>query len=110
MISDETSKEKENQILEKCEWIILTVPIDKTSQVINSIKIEIYSKILVFSYPRFLESGVNYQILNPDAIKIIINFITEFLYKNAHFRCYLFLKTILYNSIQFDSVLLIRKL
>ncbi len=29
-ISDETSKDKELEILNTCDWIILTVPIDKT--------------------------------------------------------------------------------
>jgi len=48
MVSDENSKKKENEILEKCEWVILTVPIDKTSEVINSIKTKI-SKEQIFS-------------------------------------------------------------
>jgi len=48
IISDENTKEKENELLSKCEWIILTVPIDKSSEVIKSIKNKI-SKNQVFS-------------------------------------------------------------
>ena len=48
IVSDENTKEKENELLSKCEWIILTVPIDKSSEVIKSIKNKI-SKNQVFS-------------------------------------------------------------
>ena len=38
IISDENSKDQEKTILNTCDWIILTVPIDKTLSVYKSIK------------------------------------------------------------------------
>ena len=38
IVSDESSKDQENLLIEKSDWIILCVPIDKTLDVINNIK------------------------------------------------------------------------
>ena len=48
IISDEKTKDQEKVILKTCDWIILTVPIDKTLKVYKSIKKKI-SKNQVFS-------------------------------------------------------------
>ncbi len=41
IISDESSKDQENLLIEKSDWIILCVPIDQTLDVINNIKSKI---------------------------------------------------------------------
>ena len=41
MVSDESSKDQENLLIEKSDWIILCVPIDQTLDVINNIKSKI---------------------------------------------------------------------
>ena len=48
LISDESSPEKEKNILKNCDWIILSVPIDQTVSVFNRIKNNI-SKDQIFS-------------------------------------------------------------
>ena len=41
IVSDESSKDQENLLIEKSDWIILCVPIDQTLDVINNIKSKI---------------------------------------------------------------------
>ena len=41
IVSDESSKDRENLLIEKSDWIILCVPIDQTLDVINNIKSKI---------------------------------------------------------------------
>jgi len=41
IVSDESSKDKENLLIKKSDWIILCVPIDQTLDVINNIKSKI---------------------------------------------------------------------
>ena len=41
LVSDIKTKDKENIILESCDWIILSVPIDQTLSVFKSIKYKI---------------------------------------------------------------------
>ena len=41
LVSDIKTKDKENFILESCDWIILSVPIDQTLSVFKSIKYKI---------------------------------------------------------------------
>ena len=48
LISDESSPEKEKNIIKNCDWIILSVPIDQTVSVFNRIKKNI-SKDQIFS-------------------------------------------------------------
>ena len=48
LISDESSPEKEKNIIKNCDWIILSVPIDQTVSVFNRIKNNI-SKDQIFS-------------------------------------------------------------
>ena len=48
LISDESSPEKEKNIIKNCNWIILSVPIDQTVSVFNRIKNNI-SKDQIFS-------------------------------------------------------------
>ena len=43
IVSDESSKDQENLLIEKSDWIILCVPIDQTLDVINNIKSKIRS-------------------------------------------------------------------
>ena len=38
MVSDDSSKNLEDELIEKSDWVILSVPIDKTLEVFNSIK------------------------------------------------------------------------
>ena len=38
MVTDHKSKDQENNLINKSEWIILCVPIDKTLEVFDSIK------------------------------------------------------------------------
>ena len=38
MVTDDSTKDQENNLINKSEWIILCVPIDKTAEVFNSIK------------------------------------------------------------------------
>ena len=48
MVSDHKTKDQENDLINKSEWIILCVPIDKTLEVFDSIKNKI-RKDQVFS-------------------------------------------------------------
>ena len=41
IVSDESSKDQENLLIEKSDWIILCVPIDQTLDVINNVKSKI---------------------------------------------------------------------
>ena len=62
-ISDETSKDKELEILNTCDWIILTVPIDKTLSVFKSIKNKI-NKNQVFSDFTSVKSIIGNELSN----------------------------------------------
>jgi len=62
-ISDETSKDKELEILNTCDWIILTVPIDKTLSVFKSIKNKI-NKNQVFSDFTSVKSIISSELNN----------------------------------------------
>ena len=48
IVTDHSTKDQENDLINKSEWIILCVPIDKTPEVFNSIKSKI-RKDQVFS-------------------------------------------------------------
>ena len=48
LVTDDSSKNLEDELIEKSDWVILSVPIDKTLEVFNSIKDKI-RKDQVFS-------------------------------------------------------------
>ena len=47
IVTDHSTKDQENDLINKSEWIILSVPIDKTSEVFNSIKSKIRKKYAI---------------------------------------------------------------
>ena len=74
LVSDHNTKDQENDLINKSEWIILCVPIDKTLEVFNSIKNKI-RKDQVFSDFTSVKSilGNNQQTIQTIREKLVHN-------------------------------------